>query len=690
MRLVRPAFRRLSERHIDSMLLKSFVTSAVVLLSMTVTLTATIPDWNIDNLGIPNPLPNSGDDGFQLSLYPPGGAVATNGTVYALGYDEDYLYLANWTLCSGWAAIATFGLPTSYEFAGPLTLCLSGNGSLYVGGEFISVTEWPDGPTVNATNIAVYNLNSGSWSGLGNAFLGFDTNPVTAVAVDSNEKVYIATYPIFSTVHPFNPVSATNIFMVYSNTQWVSVGGGSMKVYQGYTDGFPVDAMVANGTDIYLAGDLLGGNDGPQYTNIFVASTNIIKWNGSSNAWQAMGAGSDIWGANVDSGGYDAQIYSLAVLGTNVFIAGGWASGMGETSQPGPGYGVGRFSTNGLWIGLSACPPLLNSACGYQNGLTLAVQNGNVYLGGDFEYTSNCTVTAANGIGVWNGSGFQPLTSGGVQIYNGSYSPGTVNWLAGDANALYVFGTFNVAGGLATTNAARYVTTSVGSSILDPCQKTWPLINVNFGQYQDESPKGPAAFGFSTNDDWNLYGATVKCIDTPLWTNLIDLTNVFGFTTHVGISIGPAGANHQLVTGSTDFSVLSNCFNTLCAGNFTLTVTNLPLVQASGLSGAYDIYVYGYGGTTTISGTEYTLNGQFTISPSGTNVYGDPVTTLTTSSAIYDINTWYESSQYVVFPNVPISSGTKLKITVAPDPSSPAGSGYINGIQIVPYPYYPQ
>src|SRR5665213_1831871 len=311
---------------------KSLIISMVLLFSLTLTLTATVPFWNIDSLGIPNPLPSAPAIGFQLTLSPPGGAVATNGTVYAIGFDAENVYLACWSFCSGWGGIATFGLPaTLSQVAGPAALCLDGHGNLYVGGDFCSVTQWPDGPTVNATNIAVYNLQSGLWSGIGNALLDFDTNTVTAIAVDTNQKVYIGTYPQFNLTYPWLPISSTNIFMVYSNSQWVSVGG-SMLVYQGYTEGFPIDAMVANGKDIYLAGDLLGATN--HLTN-FVSSTNIIKWNGESNIWQTMGAGSVIWGTNVDTHGYDAQIYALAVSGSNVFIAGGWYSGMGEDWQPG-------------------------------------------------------------------------------------------------------------------------------------------------------------------------------------------------------------------------------------------------------------------------------------------------------------------------------------------------------------------
>jgi hypothetical protein len=322
--------------------------------------------------------------------------------------------------------------------------------------------------------------------------------------------------------------------------------------------------------------------------------------------------------------------------------------------------------------------------------LALVVQNGSLFVGGDFEYIGNCTGTAANGIAMWTNSEWYLLTNNGVQNYNGSYSPGTVNWLAADANALYVFGAFNVAGGLATTNVARYLTKNVAPSVLDPCQKTWPLVDINFENYENPPMSGPAVFGFSSDDYWNLFEQTGKCISQP-YTNLNNLTNVFGYETGIGISIDSTGEHYGSGTtsGSTIRLLTNFCYSSCNTNAITLIITNLPSVQSSGSSGAYDIYLYGYGGTTTISGTEYSVNAQFTISPSGTNVYGDPVTTLTTSSAIYDINTWYEGSQYVLFPNVPISSGSKLEITVTLDPSSPVGQWAVNGIQIVPYPYYP-
>lgn len=639
------------------------------------------PSWEANTPGVPAFLPYISGSGFSLTGGPTS-AVATNGTIYALAADSSGSYLVSWSYCGGWYEIAAFT-----GGSGVTTLVLGTDGMLFIGGEFTSLTPVSpvstDWVTYSVTNIAAFNLNTAGWSGFGYG-AGATTNTIVALAVDSNDKVYIGTFPAAGEGGIGYPsvFSYTNAVMVYSNSHWVSLGGNLLN-YGAYSSGDPIQAMVAEGTDIYIAGTVLGGTNG----STFVASTNLIKWSGGSQSWQAMNGTTNLWGTvQVNPEFYNPGITALAVSGTNVFVAENGAF-PGDSSYS----GVTIFSTSGTWLSgeqSSVNLDLGTSPCGPTGvGYSLAMQHGTVYVGGNFTYAGGCSGSDCNSIAEWTNGGWQSLGTG-VEYSGG---PGTVTSLAADNYAVYVFGQFDTVGGTAYTNTPDYGpqipsgamwATATGT----PCETNIDFIDVNFAESGSASIAGEAAFGFSADDEWN-YFAYAKCGHSAARTNINNMTNIFGHITDASISIaagadlGPttdSGAVPPVLKNDIAYDSVINCGEATA----TVTISNLASIGLNGGPALYNVYVYGFG-----PGSGYSINGQFTISPSGTNSSGGAVTTLKTSSAVYTVTNWVEGNQYVLFPNVPIGPGTNLTITVTHDPDNSYDGWALNGIQIVPYPY---
>lgn len=137
------------------------------------------------------------DNAFQLngaSNEQPGGyggkpcpMVTTNGVVYALLLNDQGSHLMTWSKIGGWHKIANGD--------GIATLYLNGD-YLYVGGYFNEISPTPtpltppntDPAPILATNIARYNVHTGTWSAIGDGTL---TSLVRAIVVDAQQRIYV-------------------------------------------------------------------------------------------------------------------------------------------------------------------------------------------------------------------------------------------------------------------------------------------------------------------------------------------------------------------------------------------------------------------------------------------------------------------------------------------------------------------
>ncbi|HXB12613.1 MAG TPA: T9SS type A sorting domain-containing protein [Bacteroidia bacterium] len=324
------------------------------------------------------------------------------------------------------------------------------NGNLYVGGTFTVAGSKTD------TAIAIW--NGTNWSAFANG-LGGKYTTVEAFTI-YNGSLCVGGY--FTTA---GGKVANNIAM-WNGTTWSTLGSG--------IKGTVYSLAVFNG-NLY-AGGIFDSADGKPVHD-------ITMWNGST--W------SDVGGGVVQSGsGYPISIYSMIVYNNNLYIGGSfdtvgnqpinniamwngstWSAVGGGVGNPnesqigvytmaiwnGNLYVGGAFDTvggkaigaiaewNGVtWLGLG------KSNYAYDGVSTITVYNSNLYVAGTF--LGSIGGIQANNIAEWNGTVWSPLGSG-VSFYPDS---GGVDVIAPYGGYLYAGGGFHEAGSINVRNIARW------------------------------------------------------------------------------------------------------------------------------------------------------------------------------------------------------------------------------------------
>lgn len=268
-------------------------------------------------------------------------------------------------------------------------LAIDGIGNLYVGGAFTLVGNVP------ATNIAKWDGHA--WSALGSGTKG----AVYALKV-SGADLYVG-----GKFASAGGLAATNIAK-WNGSAWSALGAGL-----GYASGSCVYALEMMGSSLYAGGIFTAAGA--------VSVKSLAKWDGSN--WSAVGNGVQM------STGEAGTVKSLAVIGTNLYVAGSFQIA-GSTGITGLA----------LWNGNSWSK--LGSWANYVE--TLVVSGTTLYVGGGFGAVGGLTV---NSVAKWDGSAWSALGAG---INNYVYG------LAVNGADLYVGGFFTTAGGLPATNIARW------------------------------------------------------------------------------------------------------------------------------------------------------------------------------------------------------------------------------------------
>lgn len=399
-------------------------TASLVVCSFFPLVSAAAPHWDVSSPGQhPYPLYNG------LS----GPMAAKDGTLYAINHFTDQQYptslyteVDRWTKCTGlWQ---NCGGPLGWD---PITSVYFSGDYLYVSGLFTMTVA--GGGT--AINIAKYNVLTEEWSTVGD---GSITDEIWAVAVDSNGRVYIGTG-----VSTYLDTSAHSLLQYWNGTAWTPCGSGMLgnaNIIYGYGQ---VSALTADGTNIYAAGTFDGGVSG----DVTTYSTNIIKWDGIS--WHAIGTPAG-YGVVLNYPQYSephSPIFrKIVVSGTNVFVTGNFYNGVldGDQFYELAPIGLDRFSTNGSHVHAYTLHTTLDPEFREGSGWDMAVQNGTLYLAGEFSYIDTNTVIYA--VAQFDGSTWSALGSG--------VSGGTTAYaVAADVNpshpenAVYVLGDFDHAGG---------------------------------------------------------------------------------------------------------------------------------------------------------------------------------------------------------------------------------------------------
>ena len=198
------------------------------------------------------------------------------------------------------------------------------------------------------------------------------------------------------------------------------------------------------------------------------------------------------------------------------------------------------------------------------------------------------------------------------------------------------------------------------ASQFSPPSPSLGLFNVRLGTKDSESISGPAAYGESPSDFWNLYSRDGVAGGFRTLGSVVPLVNASGAQTMAGLTIANApgawGSGHPNPLMSTYLYPLGG------GSRITLTLTNLP-------TGTYDLFLYGHGGP----GDAY--NTAFSVS-SGEMFVGTKSTSITPA---WMQTNWVEGQQYVRFSDVFVSSGQPLLIYADP---GLGGLACVNGLQV--------
>lgn len=191
---------------------------------------------------------------------------------------------------------------------------------------------------------------------------------------------------------------------------WSNVGSGvNGQVY----------AMATYNSDLYVGGSF--NNAGG------ISASNIAKWNGAS--WSSLGTG--ILGT----------VWSMAEYNGELYVGGQFNTASGITVN-----GIAKWDG----LGWSEVGGGFTNTAGFQTYVyALEVYNNELYAGGFFRFAGG---NQAHSIARWNGTDWSPVGEG-IDL---SSSVAMVHAFGVYDDELYVGGKFSVAGGIATSNIAKW------------------------------------------------------------------------------------------------------------------------------------------------------------------------------------------------------------------------------------------
>ncbi len=385
---------------------------------------------------------------FYSGSYP---ILATTNALFGFQDSTNGFHVARWTECGGWEnldGLTVGGWPSGHVNGlahSPLPMTVHDH-YLYVVGFFsldgsTGATNSSDliyldtAPYTTNFQIARFDLNTGSWAALGQNFKATNVTTPTTIAIDASNRIYVG----FEVGSPEdgngNPISiqGTPVDMLDVSTNegasWQGVGGGLVAAnYE--AAGAIISALYADGTNLYVGGEFSGAPG--------VISPSITMWTG--NGWFPIDGISSSYFNDCGSpdSGLDV-VNSIVGIGTNIYVAGGFNS---------PQQGLARFSNvTGHSLPIGDPGVYLNWATGEggDNGVSLAVNNSNLYLGGYYggdshSYTPYLTAYLSNPTDS-NPTSWSGMITGSMDGNAQSGNKFLVS--ATNGNAVYTFGSYD-------------------------------------------------------------------------------------------------------------------------------------------------------------------------------------------------------------------------------------------------------
>ena len=510
--------------------------------------------------------------------------------------------IAQWN-GSIWSAPTSFLNGTDYGPNSLILALISDGNNLYAGGDFSKTG------SVSTNNIAKW--DGSIWRSLGTGM----NDTVRTLALDGT-NLYAGGN--FTTAGGIN----ANRIAKWDGASWSALGTGVNDI---------VYALAWDGTNLYAGGDFTTAGG--------ISANYVAQWDGTS--WSALGLGvangnvtALVWNDNILYAGiigsasgsvqywdgtswsrlgnlFDNPVTSL-VWGGNKLYAGGWFESIGSAEA----YHIAQWDS----ISWSAV------GLGVNHYVTaLAWDGSNLYAAGRFtvanwNFNNTKNGVDANRIAQWDGTSWTALGSGvneqvyalvwdGINLYAGGNFTS-----AGDKEAGYVAGiNFTIPDPLVLTDLTDIALNTLTSS--DVLNITGILIDVDIsitgGEYSLNGGAWTSAAGTASNND-SLQLRTTSSAS-------------YNTTTDVVVTVGSSSDTWSLTTLTDTVPDTFAFIDQTGAALSTLTTSNTATIAGLGASSAVSI-----------SGGEYSLNGDVYTSIAGLINNNDTVAVRTTSSASFN------------------------------------------------------
>jgi hypothetical protein len=265
---------------------------------------------------------------------------------------------------------------------------------------------------------------------------------VIALAIIGNDLYVGGKFTTVGSTYPLGPdtISVNNI------AKWNFVTKSWSALEKNGNNGVngTVWALAVRGNKLYVGGEftMAGG----------VPSNGIAVWKDSSKTWMPLGQG------------VNGTVRAIVAIGKNLYVGGTFTSAGGK-----PANNIAKWDGR-EWYALGGGADLEGKPFrGIPHVNAIAIFGQDVYVGGYFTMAGDVNV---NHIAKWNtrDKSWSALSSG---TKNGVYNSGIANVYAIAANdrALYVGGTFNMAGDQNANNIAKW----------DPVNNTWSPLGSGVG-----------------------------------------------------------------------------------------------------------------------------------------------------------------------------------------------------------------
>jgi hypothetical protein len=328
-------------------------------------------------------------------------ALASNGTNLFAGGSFTAAGQTGANYVAGFNGTNWYPMGSGIGPAGGLTivrsLAMATNG-VYVGGQFSSA-----GP-VGAANMAFW--NGTNWSALSGGPGG-----VVAGIIVRPDGVYIAG----ASLEGSGPNYFSPIFMRWDGTNWynVLVTSNAFFAEPFNTPDLTMSAIAAVGSNIYVGGRFSYAQGDQNFISDATSCPDIFCINNGGFA-RLVGTG------------VNSNVLNMAVIGTNLFVAGYFTNAGGLAASHIAEWDGANWHTLGSGV----------VGSGYVDAL--AVIGTNLYAGGSF---TNMNGVPASRIARWDGNNWWAMGSGVATTVLGLFSSG---------NDLYVGGNFKTAGNKAS------------------------------------------------------------------------------------------------------------------------------------------------------------------------------------------------------------------------------------------------